>query len=106
MTYCEGLFTPQEAYSTVTIDVHEEEPEMLLSEVKNAMQKLKTNISPGIDDIPGELLKCTDVRGSRIMFKLCNKIWHTKSWPEDWKRSIFLALPKKGDMTECKNNQP
>ena len=83
----------------------EEEPEVLLSEVRNAIHKMKTDKSPGVDDIPSELLKSLDDNGIKLLHMLCNKIWHTRAWPTDWKRSVFLTLPKKGDVSECKNNR-
>ena len=104
--YCKGLYASQEAIGVeIPIQCNEEEPDILLSEVKNAIQKLKNNKAPGIDDIPGELLKNIDDTGVTILLQLCNKIWHTRSWPEDWKKSVFLTLPKKGDISECKNNR-
>ena len=81
------------------------EPDVLLTEVKHAIHKMKNNKSPGVDDIPSELLKCINDNGIMLMHKLCNKIWHTKAWPTDWKKSVFLTLPKKGDVSECKNNR-
>ena len=41
----------------------------------------------------------------KVIWRLCNQIWRTSIWPEDWKKSVFLILPKKGDTTECKNNR-
>ena len=104
-SYCEGLFASKETDPSVHIDTFEEEPDILLSEVKNAIQKMKSNKTPGVDEIPAELLKNTDDVGVCLLWKLCNKIWHTKIWPEDWKKSVFLTLPKKGDISECKNNR-
>ncbi len=105
-SYCEGLFASQEAYNTqVDIACDSDEPDILRSEVVNAIRKLKNNKAPGIDNIPGELIKETDEAGVQIILHLCNKIWHTRIWPEDWKKSVFLTLPKKGDTSECKNNR-
>ena len=78
---------------------------MLLSGVANAIQHLKNNKSPGPDEIPAELIKYADESGAKVIQHLCNRIWKTKRWPADWKNSIFLTLPKKGDVSECKNNR-
>ena len=106
--YCEKLYASQEETSVDQADFSyddEEEPDILLSEVKNAIRKLKNNKAPGIDDIPGELLKNFDNAGVKILLQLCNKVWHTRIWPDDWKKSLFITLPKKGDINECKNNR-
>ena len=104
--YCEGLFASQEVDMEVQEEIPcNEEPDILLSEVNNAIRKLKNNKAPGSDEIPGELLKGTDEAGVKIILQLCNKVWHSRTWPEDWKKSVFLTLPKKGDISECKNNR-
>ena len=104
--YCEGLYASQEPVSPrPVISAPDEEPDVLLSEVENAVHKMKINKSPGVDDIPSELLKCMDDNGITLLHKLCNKIWHTKTWPTEWKKSVFLTLPKKGDISQCKNNR-
>ena len=66
---------------------------------------MKNERSAGIDEIPAELIKATGEPGVRILHKLYNRIWKTKQWPLDWKRSVFITLPKKGDTRECKNNR-
>jgi hypothetical protein len=98
--YCEGLYASQEPVPLrPVVNALEEEPDVLLSEVENAIRKMKNNKSPG------ELLKCMDDDGIKLLHKLCNKIWHTKTWPIEWKKSAFLTLPKKGDISQCKNNR-
>ena len=87
-------------------DSCEDEPDILLSEVTNAIQHLKNNKSPGPDEIPAELIKYADESGAKVIQHLCNRIWKTKKrWPADWKNSTFLTLPKKGDVSKCKNNR-
>ena len=66
---------------------------------------MKNERSAGIDEIPAELIKATGEPRVAILHKLCNRIWKTKQWPLDWKRSVFITLPKKGDTRECKNNR-
>ena len=83
----------------------DDEPDILLSEVQEAIKKLKNQKAPGIDDIPGELLKQADDSVAIVLQKLCNSVWKSKMWPEDWKKCVFLTLPKKGDASECKNHR-
>ena len=78
---------------------------LFILEVTNAIQHLKNNKSPGPDEIPAELIKYADESGAKVIQHLCNRIWKTKRWPADWKNSTFLTLPKKGDVSECKNNR-
>jgi hypothetical protein len=109
-TYCENLYASQEDTSNVQNDVHylvhcDDEPNILLSEVKEAIRKLKTEKAPGMDDIPSELLKQADDSVAVAIHQLCNKVWRSRTWPEEWKQSVFLTLPKKGDASECKNHR-
>ncbi len=105
--YCQGLYASRDGLGGVTepIEFEEEEPDILRSEVVMAMNKLRTGKAPGCDDVPAELIKETGEEGVDVIHKLCNLIWKEKSWPEDWTRSVFLPLPKKGDTRECKNNR-
>ena len=65
---------------------------------------MKNQKAPGIDDIPGELLKQADDSVAIVLQKLCKSVWMSKIWPEGWKKSV-LTLPKKGDASECKNHR-
>ena len=105
--YCESLYEKDDQISNVPpiSSTYVDEPEILLSEVSAALKKMKKHKSPGIDDIPAELLKATGVSGEKIFLKLCNRIWSTKEWPDDWTKSLLITLPKKGDTRECKNNR-
>ena len=78
----------------------DQEPGVLEEEVKWALKQLPNRKAPGTDNLPAELLKPVPVK---ILTKLCQKIWTTKSWPKDWTRSVFVTLPKKGDLQECSN---
>ena len=101
-TYCETLNASREDEASVEIDTHEAEPDILFSEIVNAINHLKTNKAPDIDEIPGELLKNLDETGMKVIWHLCRKVWSSGTWPEDWKKSVFLTIPKKGDASECK----
>jgi hypothetical protein len=78
-------------------------PEPSALEVKLAIEKLKSHKSPGIDQIPAELIKA----GSRTLrcaiHKLIIAIWNTEELPEEWKESIIVPIHKKGDKTDCNN---
>ena len=75
----------------------------LRSEVEKAIRGLKNNKAAGCDEIPAELLKGFGENGVTILHKLCVKIWKTGSWPTDWSRTMFMPLPKKGDLQLCSN---
>ena len=74
-----------------------------LSEVRKAMRELPNGKSPGFDQIPAELIKVSGEEGEFMMHKLCCKVWNTKQWPEDWRRAVFITLPKKDDLLDCNN---
>ena len=79
------------------------EPEPLLSEVESAIKDLKCRKSPGLDNIPGELLKYSGAGGLKVMHYLCCKIWKTCQWPTDWKLQEFVMLHKSGNVKDCNN---
>ena len=79
------------------------EPLPLLHEVTAAIDQLKTGKSPGLDGIPAELIKSSDTSGIKALHILCNKVWETCQWPEDWKRQEFVMLHKSGSAKECPN---
>ena len=81
------------------------EPQVTKDEVRSALESMAKGKAPGIDDIPTELLKSVGKSAIDIMAILCQKIWTTTEWPQDWKRSVYLPLPKKGDSRECSNNR-
>ena len=78
---------------------------MLRSEVRSAIKDIAAGKTSGADGIPIELIKELGENAIPILTDLCNKIWRQNSWPEDWKKSIYLPLPKKGDTTVCANNR-
>lgn len=87
------------------INDYDLEPDILQDEVRKAMSSLANGKAAGVDGIPIELLKAAGDEGVRVMTILCNKIWDTGQWPNEWKKSVFVPLPKKGDARECSNNR-
>ena len=85
--------------------LHEMEPEILESEIRSAIAQLPNRKSPGIDGIPIELVKALGDRGIRMIHEMCNEIWRTREWPQQWKQSVYIPIPKKGDPRECGNNR-
>ena len=68
-----------------------------------AIDKLKTHKSPGIDQIPAELIKAVGRTICLEIHKLITSIWKKKKLPEEWKKSIIVSIHKKGDKTDCNN---
>ena len=64
---------------------------------------MKNGKSPGIDNVPGELIKGGGEALYDILTKLCQKIWSTNQWPEAWTTSLIIPIPKKGDLKKCSN---
>lgn len=81
------------------------EPQVTFEEVKAALKSLPNQKSPGIDEIPIELIKAAGKPVLMQLTRLCQAIWNTLEWPRDWKRSVYLPLPKKGDIMQCANNR-
>ena len=88
-------------------DVHngdlEEGREPLREEVEWAIKNLKDGKAPGWDGLTAEMIKLSGEEGIDVYHHLCKKIWHTGKWPLDWKRAVFIPLPKKGNLKECIN---
>ena len=76
------------------------EPDILECKVKWALGKITTNKASGGDGIPAELLQ-TLKDDAVIMLHSCQQIWKSHQWPQDWKRSVFIPITKKGNAKEC-----
>ena len=74
-----------------------------IAEIKRAIHRLKNGKSPGIDAISAEMLKCSENDAVKQLHLLFNSIWKDQCVPEDWKKSLIVKVPKKGDLTECDN---
>ena len=79
------------------------EPDILESEVKWALESVTTNKASGGDGIPVELFQILKDDAVKMLHSICQQIWKTQQWPQDWKRSVFIPIPKKGNAKECSN---
>ena len=80
-----------------------EAADISIAEIKRAIHRLKNGKSPGIDAISAEMLKCSENDAVKQLHSLFNSIWKDQCVPEDWKKSLIVKVPKKGDLTECDN---
>ena len=79
------------------------EPDILECEVKWALESIITNKASGGDGIPVELFQILKDDAVKVLQSICQWIWKTQQWPQDWKRSVFIPIPKKGNAKECSN---
>ena len=79
------------------------EPDILESEVKWALGSITTNKASGCDAIPVELFQILKDDAVNLLPSICQQIWNIQQWPQDWKRSVFIPIPKKGNAKECSN---
>ena len=79
------------------------EPHILECEVKWALESITTNKASGGDRIPVELFQILEDDAVKVLHSICQQIWKTWKWPQDWKKSAFIPIPKKGSAKECSN---
>ena len=79
------------------------EPDILECEVKWALESITMNKASGGDGIPAELFQILEDDAVKVLHSVCQQIWKTQQWPQDWKRSVFIPIPKKGNAKECSN---
>ena len=79
------------------------EPDILECEVKWALESITTNKASGGDEIPVELFQILKDDAVKVLHSTCQQIWKTQQWPQDWKRSVFIPILKKGNAKECSN---
>ena len=79
------------------------EPDILECEVKWALGNITTNKARGGDGIPVELFQILKDDAMKVLHSICQQIWKTQQWPQDWKRSVFIPIPKKGNAKEGSN---
>ena len=79
------------------------QPDILESEVKWALGSIIMNKASGGDGIPAELFQILKDDAVKVLHSTCQQIWKTQQWPQDWKRSVCIPTPKKGNAKECSN---
>ena len=79
------------------------EPEILECEAKWALGSISTNKASGGDGIPVELSQILQDDAVKVLHSICQQIWKKQQWPQDWERSVFIPLSKKGNAKECSN---
>jgi len=99
--YCEELYDGEDAYKIM--GEHAKEPAPLRSEIERAINESARRKSAGPDEVPAELFKFAGDTAIDRMHRICVEVWETGEWPEDWTKSIFIPIPKNGDMKQCRN---
>jgi len=82
-------------------DLHD--PDILECEVKWALESITVNKASGGDGIPVELFQILKDAAAKVLHSIYQQIWKTQQWTQDWKRSVFIPIPKKGNAKECSN---
>ena len=81
------------------------EPDILECEVKWALESISMNKASGGHRIPVELFQILKDDALKVIHSICQQIWKTQKRPQDWKRSVFIPIPKKGNAKECSNHR-
>ena len=77
------------------------EPDIIECKVKWALGSITTNKASGGDGIPVELLQILEDDAVKVLHSICQQIWKTQQWPQDWKCSVFIPIPKKSSAKQC-----
>ena len=98
---------------TIKSDLHDQdnhndvithlEPDILECDVKWAVGSITTNKASGGNGILVELFQILKDDAVKVLHSICQQMWKTQQWPQDWKRSVFISIPKKGNPKECSN---
>ena len=97
--YKKGLHDPAKHDGVIT----HLEPDILECDVKWALESITTNKASGDDGIPVELFQILKDDAVKVLHSICQQIWKTQPWSQDWKRSVFIPIPKKVYARECSN---
>ena len=97
--YTKDLHEPDNHSGVIT----HPEPDILECEVNWALESITTNKASEGDEIPVELFQILEDDAVKVLDSICRQIWKTQQWPQDWKRSVFIPIPKKGNAKECSN---
>ena len=79
------------------------EPDILKCAVKWVLESITTSKASGSDGIPGELVKILKDDAVNVLYSIRQQIWKTQQWPQNWKMSVLIPIPKKGSTKECSN---
>ena len=79
------------------------EPDILECEVKGALGRISTNKVSGGDRIPDDLAQILKDDAVKVLHSICQHIWEIQQWLQDWKRSVIIPIPKKGNAKKCSN---
>ena len=79
------------------------EPDTLECKVKWALGSITMNKASRCDGIPVELFQILNDDAVKVLHSICQQMWKNQQWPQDWKRSVFIPVPKKGNAKECSN---
>ena len=79
------------------------EPDILECKVKWVLGSITTNKESGSDGTPVELFQIPKDDAVKVLHSICQQVWTTQQWPQHWKRSVFIPIPKKGNAKECSN---
>ena len=79
------------------------EPDILEFQVNQALGSITMKKASGGDGSPVELFQILKDDAVKVLHSICQQIWKTQQWPQDWKRSVFISIPKKGNAKECSN---
>ena len=80
-----------------------DEPDILEYDVRWALRSITTNKASGRDGIPVELFQILEDDAVKVPHSICHQMWKAQQWPQDWKSSVFIPIPKKGNAKECSN---
>ena len=79
------------------------EPDILECEIKRVLGSITMNKASGSDGIPAELFQILKDDAVKVLHSICQQIWKTQQWLQDWKRSVFIPIPKRGNAKQCSN---
>ena len=97
--YKKGLNDPDNHDGVVT----HPEPVTLECEVKQDLGSITTNKASGGDGIPAELFQILEDDAVKVLYSICQQMWKSQQWSQEWKRPVFISIPKKGNVKECSN---
>ena len=98
--YKKDLYDPDNHNGVIT----HLEPDILECEVKWALESIAMNKASGGDGIPVELFQILKDDAVKVLHSICQQTWKTQQWPQNWKKSVFIPIPKKGNTKGCSND--